>query len=358
MAREIEKIVILLIVLISILGSGAFVYSITDKNLTEQAQQIENADKQTVVEVKKRAKLPKSDSQGEYILWENNKLQDTYSDAEGLKSYVATKENSYVTLKGYGKPVFEHQKQYIVETKNNTKQFGNINEALDFARENKGLEAVVYFASNGKTIWSYDDKFKNNVSIKVPVILQSPELVNGSEVTALAMLLSAGGVAVDKMELAKALTVDTTEKRELNGEMTYGSPYFGYVGDMYSDKESYGVYNQPIFALLQSYIYDYAVDLTGCDFSLVERLLNKGYPVWVMTTENFRKLDEEDFVTYNTNFGQVTVTSKSQAVLVTGYDSNFIYLNDPNGNENKVVRQNFIQSFEQMGNQAISYVVK
>ncbi len=358
MARQIRRIIIILVILVSILGSGAFVYSIIDNNLSEQAEQIQIGDKQTVVDVTKRAKLPKSDSQGEYVLWESNKLQDTFSDPEGLKSYVASKENSYVTFRGFGKPIFEHQKQYIVKTKYDSKQFGDINEALDFARENKGLNSVVYFGSNGKAIWSYDDKFKNNVSIKVPVILQSPELVNGSEVTSLAMLLSAGGVAVDKVELAKALSIDTTEKSELDGEITYGSPYFGFVGDMYSEAESYGVYNQPIFALLQSYIYDYAVDLTGCDFSLVERFLNKGYPVWVMTTETFRKLEDDEFLTYNTNFGKVTVTSKSQAVLVTGYDSNFVYINDPMGNENKVVRQNFIDSFEQMGNQAISYVVK
>ncbi len=358
MARKIERTVILLIILVSILGSGAFFYSIIDNNLSEQAEQIQIGDKETVVEVKKRAKLPDSDSEGEYALWVDNNYQGTYSDAEGLKSYVAAQENSYVTLKGYGKPIFEHQKQYVVKTKHDTKQFGDINEALDFARENKGLESVVYFASNGKTIWSYDDKYKNNVSINVPVILQSPELVNGTEVTSLAMLLSAGGVTVDKQELAKLLAVDNTEKSEENGVITYGSPYYGYVGDMYSDVESYGVYNQPVFKLLQSYIYDYAVDLTGCKFSLIERFLDKGYPVWVMTTENFDVLPEKDFVTYNTNYGKVTVTTKSQAVLVTGYDSNFIYINDPKGNKSKVVRQKFEGSFEQMGSQAISYVAK
>ncbi len=347
---------IALIILISILGSGAFVYSIMDKTLVEQREEIQNADKLTVVNVTKRAKEPESDSNGDYVLWIDNQLVNTYSDAEGLKSYVAAMENSYVTIKGSGRPIFQNNKQYIVETFGGKKQFGDINEALDYARENKNSKSVVYFAANKKVIWSYDDKFKNNVNINVKNILQSPELPNGSEVTSLAMLLSAGGVAVDKIELAKVLAVDTTEKSEIDGVTFYGSPYYGYVGDMYSEEESYGVYNQPIFSLLQSYIYDYGVDLTGCDFSLVERFINKGYPVWVMTNESFGLLGDNDFATYNTNFGEVTVTSKAQAVLVIGFDSNFIYFNDPLGNKSKAVRQGFIQSFEQMGNQALSYV--
>ncbi len=348
----------MLVILVSILGSGVFVYSKMDQNLVEQAQQIENADKLTVVNVTKRAKEPDSDIEGNYVLWVNNQLVNTYSDAEGLKSYVAATENSYVTIKDKAKPVFEYSKQYVVETYGGTKQFGDINEALEYARQNKNNKSVVYFGSNHKVIWSYDDRFKNNLTINVQSILQSPELPNGSEVTSLAMLLSAGGVAVDKIELAKALTMDTTEKIEVDGKIFYGSPHYGFVGDMYSDTDSYGVYSQPIFRLLQSYIYDYAVDLTGCDFSLVERFINKGYPVWVMTNESFGILGEEDFVTYDTSFGEVTVTSKSQAVLVTGYDSNFIYFNDPKGVKSKVVRQSFIQSFEQMGHQAISYVAK
>ncbi len=327
-----------------------------DRNLVEQGEEIQNADKQTVVKVTNRVKEPKSDSQGDYVLWVDNNFVNTFSDTEGLKSYVAGKENSYVTLKGKGKPVFEYNKQYIVKTYSLTKQFGNINEALEFARQNKNNKAVVYFGSNNKVIWSFEDKFKNNVNINVQSILQNPELPNGSEVTTLAMLLSAGGIKADKIELAKALVIDSTEKTEQDGTVNYGSPYYGFVGDMYSDTESYGVYNQPLFNLLQSYIYDYAVDLTGCDFSLVERFLNKGYPVLVMTNEKFGLIDNGDFVTYNTNFGEVTVSSKSQAVLVTGYDSNFIYFNDPEGKKNKVIRQSFIQSFDQMGNQALSYV--
>ncbi len=334
------------------MGSAALVYTITDDSLVQQAEQIENANVQTAVKVKKRAKEPDSDVDGEYVLWINNRMVNTYSDTEGLKSYVATEENSYVTLRGKAKPIFEQDKQYVVETKVDTKQFGDINEALAYARQNKNIEAVVTFSSNDKIIWSYDDKLKSSVTINVENLIQSPELVNGSEVTSLAMLLTAGGVQVDKQELARNLVVDTYNE---NGK---GSPYYGYVGDMYSETESYGVYNQPIFNLLQSYIYNYAVNVTGCDFSLVERFLNKGYPVWVMTTESFDELKESEFVTYDTSFGEVTVTSKSQSVLVTGYDSNFIYFNDPLGNKTKATRQSFIKSFEQMGNQAVSYTVR
>lgn len=343
-----EKLIITLVAIVSILGSALFVYTITDNTLTEQTQVIENADAKTVVNTKK-SKEPKSDLNGNYLLWMGNKYINTYSDEEALKSYVANEENSYVTVKGSGIPVFEQNKQYIVKTTNGKKQYGEINEALEYARKNKSKEAVVYFASNNRVIWSYDDKVKNNVTINVEKIAQNPELPNGSEVTALAMLLKAGGVEVEKLELARNVNIDNSE---------LGSPYYGFVGDMYTEGESYGVYNQPIFKLLQSYIFDYCVNISGCDFSLVERFLDMGYPVWVITTENFKYLEESDFETYTTDFGDVRVTTKSQGVLITGYNSSFVFINDPMGNADKVNRQSFISSFEQMGNQAITYTVQ
>ncbi len=358
MVKAIEKRIVILIAVISILCSGFLVYSLTNVTLVEKAEELENQSFKSIVRVKARAKKPKSDENGIYLLWEDNKLVDSYSDTEALKTYVAKTRGSYITKKGNAKPIFENDKQYIVKTLTYTKQYGDINEALFYARAKKNLESRVYFEANNKIIWSYDDVIKNNVQINVAHISQKPELINGSEVTSLTMLLTASGVNVDKLEIGKALKIDSSEKVVDNFQKYWGSPYYGYVGDMYNKSESLGVYSQIIFDLLQYYIYDYAVNLTGCNYSLVERFLSQGYPVWVMTTETFKELPKSSFEIIKTNFGEVYATTKSQAVLVTGYDSIFVYIKDPNGNVEKVSREDFIKSFNQMGNQAISYVVK
>lgn len=74
--------------------------------------------------------------------------------------YSLTLDNSYITYKDYAQPIFEQNKQYIVQTNNGSNQFGDINDALLYARRNKNSNAIIKFASNDKIIWNYDDVTK------------------------------------------------------------------------------------------------------------------------------------------------------------------------------------------------------
>ncbi len=343
---------------IAILGSALFVYTRIDNAFQNQPLVVDEVEIKSEVNVKSSPREPKSDPNGDYLLWVGDRYINTYSDSEALKTYTATVPNGYITIKGSAEPVFEQAKQYKVKDRNGTVvQFGDIEEALYYARENKNLETAVYFAANDKLIWSYADKISNKTNIKLDNILQNPELPRGCEVTSLAMLLNAGGVEVDKMELASNVRKDLSFKEEINGQMFWGSPYYGFVGDMY-DKSSdgYGVYNQAIYDLAAQYIPNNVVNLSGCDFSLVERFVSYGYPVWVIITGEYAELPESSFQTYMTKYGEISITQREHSVLVTGYDSNFVYINDPLGRKQKVKRSDFIDSFNQMGNQAISYV--
>lgn len=193
-------------------------------------------------------------------------------------------------------------------------------------------------------------------TINAPFIKQLPELPRGCEVTSLAMMLQHAGVKVGKMELAKEV-----KKVPFSQNGLRGNPYDGFVGDMYSyNKPGLGVYHGPIQKLAEKYLPNRVVNLTGKDFSYVLRMLDKGQPVWVITNSWFQKLPDSQFSTWKTSTGPLKITYREHSVLVTGYDDQNIYINDPlyhKGNR-AVNKKRFIDAWNQMGKQAISYYPK
>jgi uncharacterized protein YvpB len=190
---------------------------------------------------------------------------------------------------------------------------------------------------------------KEEKLLDVPLLKQMdpPRLYNGCEVTSLAMLLQFDGLSVTKNELATKIT-----RVPLNyQDGKKGNPNEGFVGNM-EDGPGLGVYHEPIFKLAQSYVNDRAEDLTKQPFSVVIEKLAAGTPVWVIITSSFAPTSE--IKTWKTPQGPVEVTFKMHSVVITGYDQESIYINDPYGGKNKKVnKDNFIKAWEQMGSQAI-----
>jgi uncharacterized protein YvpB len=199
---------------------------------------------------------------------------------------------------------------------------------------------------NGKTL------IKN-----VPLIMQMPELDRGCEVTSLAMLLQYAKVDVDKMELAKKIKKLDTPYEHKNGVYYYGNPNDGFVGDIYTfDNMGYGVYHKPVAALAKKYLPERIKDISGQSFEGVLRNIDKGKPVWIITNATFNKLPESEFRTWNTPSGKIQITWKEHSVVITGFDEENIYINDPLVKEpnRKLPREAFQKAWEQMGSQAIT----
>lgn len=195
------------------------------------------------------------------------------------------------------------------------------------------------------------------VLLHAPLVDQMPELPRGCEVSSLAMLLQFAGVKVTKMELAEKIKKNPTPFRRINGQVHYGNPNEGFVGDLYSlKKPGYGVYHGPIAKLAKTYMGNRIVDLTGKPFRSVLDQLNAGYPVWVIDNSHFAPLPEQYWETWVTPEGKIKITYKEHSVLVTGFDRDHIYFNDPLAGEKnrKAGRKAFIQAWKQMGSQAIS----
>jgi uncharacterized protein YvpB len=192
-------------------------------------------------------------------------------------------------------------------------------------------------------------KLQASKILDVPLITQmsAPNLYNGCEVTSLAMILNYSGYHVTKTDLANNIArVPLTYQNGLKG-----NPNVGFVGNM-EVGPGYAVYNGPIYNLARKYAGDEVVNLTNHPFTDLLARVDQGEPVWVITTSSFAPVS--DFKTWKTPQGTIRITFSEHSVVITGYDANYIYINNPYGQKDqRVNRSSFEKTWVQMGSQAI-----
>lgn len=202
-------------------------------------------------------------------------------------------------------------------------------------------------------------KIKDETLIDVPAVNQFPELPRGCEVTSLSMLLQHAGIQADKITLAKEIKKNPEPYNIEDGKIYFGHPNDGFVGDMYSfDNPGLGVYHKPVKELAEKYLPGSIRDLTGSDFTELKIHLSDGRPVWIITNTAYKKLSDDFFQTWHTPSGEIQITYKEHSVLLTGYDQEYMYFNDPlTGEKNKKAPiADFEEAWMQMGRQAITYL--
>ncbi|CAM3768115.1 C39 family peptidase [Mesobacillus zeae] len=202
-------------------------------------------------------------------------------------------------------------------------------------------------------------KLEESIQLDVPAVSQLPELARGCEVTSLSMLLKHAGVKVDKLELADQIYKNPEQRTVVGGVIHYGHPNEGFIGNMYTHGEhGLGVYHKPIADLAGKFLPGRIRDLTGADFDELKIPLSDGRPVWIITNTRYKKLDSSEFEKWHTPQGEVMVTYREHSVLLTGYDSKYVYFNDPlTGQKNKKAPiADFKEAWVQMGRQAVTYL--
>lgn len=218
----------------------------------------------------------------------------------------------------------------------------------------KYVEKLTFFNIQSGKKAEFSNNDEKVILPNVPLIQQLPELDRGCEVTSLAMLLQYAGVSVDKMQLASEI-----KKVNFLDDGVRGNPNEGFVGNIYTFSESgYGVYHEPLFQLAKKYLPNKAVDLTGKSIEEMYKSVKSGQPVVMITNATFAPLDEDEFTTWETNSGDVSITYNEHCVVLVGYDKEFVYIRDPLSEslDVKVPRDSFEEAWMQMGSQAISYV--
>jgi uncharacterized protein YvpB len=198
---------------------------------------------------------------------------------------------------------------------------------------------------------------KDSMMLDVVLIKQNPELRYGCEVTSLAMVLNFAGVKTDKMDLYHSIQKDPDPiKRSSNGDiLNWGNPAEGFVGDMTGKQAGYAVFDKPMEALVNQKLPGRAVNLTNQPFERVLEHVSAGYPVVVWTTGDYRLPDRWE----SWQHGQEVIKTPLDlhAVVLVGYDANFVYLNDPlSGRKQvRVGKENFIASWKALQCRAVSY---
>lgn len=197
---------------------------------------------------------------------------------------------------------------------------------------------------------------KPSVLLDAPIYRQHPELPSGCEITSLSMLLNFAGVAKTKMDLLSEMPVDMTPITvNSDGSPAYwGNPNTGFVGEISGKGKGFGIYHTALFPVLKANVPS-AMDLTGSEFSELELQLSQGIPAVVWTTIDFRV--PAKWVTWDTPTGPIKTTFMEHAVLLVGYDDQYVYVNDPWTGKKQfpVNRQQFLETWEAMGRQSLSY---
>ncbi len=228
------------------------------------------------------------------------------------------------------------------------------NESSNVKHVSANQKEAVKQPGNAPLIEEYH--LKQEVHIGVPTVKQYPELPRGCEVTSLSMLLNYYGFDVDKMTLAKKVKKSEQVYQNIDGQIHYGDPNEGFVGNMYNLNEpGFGVYHEPIASLARQFAADRVHDFSGGSFYEILEHLDNGQPVWIITNTLYKQLPSELFESWITPNGSQKITMKEHSVLVTGYDSEYMYFNDPlTGQQKKAPRNDFKEAWVQMGKQAIA----
>lgn len=186
-------------------------------------------------------------------------------------------------------------------------------------------------------------------------IKQLPELPTGCEATALTMLINYNNINVSKTEVAKAMPKSSAPYLS-NGKYVAAHPNDYFIGNPFS-ANSYGAYAPVIAKTLNNYLPGRAINLTNKSFDAILEYIDAGQPVVMWVTIDMRNTYKGR--TWQTPYGSFTWTAPQHAVLMTGYDNEYIYYNDPTtGTNRKTSKEVFINRWASLGKQAVTVSIK
>lgn len=201
-------------------------------------------------------------------------------------------------------------------------------------------------------------KETKDVFSDIQLQLQNPELPNGCEVTSLAMLLTAAGYPVDKLELYEYLP---REEFSYSGSARLGpNPQEAFAGDPASASGGWYCLEGPVVKTGNRWLQSSGgsaemVNLTGLEQSQLNALLEEGTPLVVWITQEYEEpAYRESFTWTLPDSTQYIPYDNLHCVVVVGTEGDAYRVADPIRGWQSVDQEAFWKSFDGMGRRAVT----
>ncbi len=205
-----------------------------------------------------------------------------------------------------------------------------------------------------------EDKYINKKEIyDVPLISQLPDYPNGCEAASAVMLLKFYGIDITLEEFFNYLPKD---KIYIENGTRYGpNPALFYAGDPKSETGGWGCFDIVIAKTINKILAEKNPDLAPNLKTNIEPLENLAYngPSLIWITIDYHEAKEIFTWTSYDKSETYTYPKNEHVVVLTGYDEEYYYLNDPLKNEKniKVKKEVLEKSYDSLGRQSVSIKV-
>jgi len=205
---------------------------------------------------------------------------------------------------------------------------------------------------------------QNNISTPVlthyidniATINQYPNYYSGCEAVALTILLKYYNVDVSPLDIISNLKTGKYPYYE-NDVMYGGNPELEYVGNPRT-KEGHGVYENPIADVAEIYKSG-IIRKNNFEFSEVLQLVKTNHPVMVWTSMDLLLPYISKSWIYKPTGETILWKANEHAVVVIGYNDNYVVISDPIGGKIKYQsRSVFEQRYNYFGKKALFYIWK
>lgn len=185
----------------------------------------------------------------------------------------------------------------------------------------------------------------------VSTILQFPKYPTGCESVALTILLNYHGYDVSVDDVISKLKLGP--KPFLKENIWYGgNPELEFIGSPY-DRESYGVYEKPIYDVAKVYSSNVVMG-TGKSLTSVLEIVKNGNPVMVWISYNLTVPYISASWIYEPTMEKIEWKSGEHVVVIIGYNSKQVIVSDPySGNVKYFNRSTFENRYNYFGKKNI-----
>ncbi|MBS4055212.1 MAG: C39 family peptidase [Thermaerobacter sp.] len=185
----------------------------------------------------------------------------------------------------------------------------------------------------------------------VPVVHQMPRWPTGCEVVSIKMLAEFYGVSKSVDEWIARMPQGDIYWR--GGRRHGPDPRQKFAGSPYS-VHSYGVYHQPMLAMLKPYFGDRLVNMTGRPWGEYEDMIIAGNPIAIWgTIENLPVVLRGTWLTPAGD--EYQWRGNGHTMLLVGFSKTEVVVNDPyTGRQRRFDKEVFLQRWAAMGQQGIA----